>query len=324
MKRRLKEQNQPPMTIIAKLFEILNKEKKKNKTRASLLNAIKEYMPYFNIPEGYELYLLELYVLNYRKDGDYSELKKNNFIDPRYERGKTTSNPRANLYTIAQIPFKGSNLQAYWTKDRNGVPYYKVESYGWYPVYIFKEGKWYEVLERYSSSTSRQMSNANPVEYSKELSTDVYTLTRQEMRMLEQGYSHEEIMKKKIESLKDKSPELTKRKKTAKIHDYYFNQDQTPNSNIKFKVNSVDIEGDKAIVNVDVYDVLRRVNGAEIDTPQNYLRGEIPNLTKEKVENEIKTKLRRELRDYIGKRINYRGEDVKDSTIEFRFNHLKK
>jgi hypothetical protein len=321
MRRILKEQNEPSMPIIARLFGMLNEEKKKNKTRASLLDAIKQYMPYLNIPEGYELYLLELYVLNFRKDGDYSELTKNNFIDPRNERGKTISNTKANLYTIAQLPFKGSNLEAYWTKDRKGVPYYRVSSFGWYPIYIFKEGKWYEVLDRYSSSTGRQMSNANPVEWSSELSDNVYTLTRQEMSLLEDGYSHEEIMRNKLQNLKNKSPELGKRKKTAKLHDYYFNMEQTPNSNIKFKVKSVDVEGDKAIIDIDVIDVLRRVDGREVETPQNYLKGEIPNLNKQKVEDTIKVKLKGELRDYIEKRFRYNADDV--SNMEFRFNHLK-
>jgi hypothetical protein len=321
MKRILKEQNEPSMPIIAKLFRMLNEEKKKNRTRASLLEAIKSFMPYLNIPEGYELYLLELYALNFRKDGDYSELSKNNFVDPRHERGKTTSNTRANLYTIAQLPFRGTKLQAYWTKDRNGVPFYKVESFDWYPIYIYKEGKWYEVLDRYSSSTGRQMRNANPVEWSNELSSNVYTLTRQEMNMLMQGYSHEDIMKNKLQSLKNKSSELGKRKKTAKIHDYYFNRDQSPNSNIKFKVKSVDVEGDKAIVNVDVYDVLRRVDGRGVETPQNYLKGEIPNLDKQKVEDAIKIKLKGELKDYIGTRFRFNADEVPN--MEFKFNHLK-
>jgi hypothetical protein len=40
-------------------------------------------------------------------------------------KGKGTSNPKASQYTIAQLPFKGSNLEGYWSEDRNGKPYYK-------------------------------------------------------------------------------------------------------------------------------------------------------------------------------------------------------
>ena len=103
-----------------------------------------------------------------------------------------------------------------------------------------------------------------------------------------------------------------------------FDGDTYTNTNIKFKVKSVDIEGDKAIVNVDVYDVIKRENDREVPTPQNYLRGEIPNITPEKVENRIKIKLRDELKDYIGSRFKYTDETPPETKIDFRFNHIKK
>ena len=205
-KKLLEQSKEPSMTLIEKLFKLLNEEKKKHKTRAALIEVIKNFSKYVDIPEEYSLYLLELYLLNYNKDGDYSNLSKGNFIDPRTMKGKTTPNTRANLYTIAQMPFKGSNLEGYWAKDWNGKPYYKVASYRWYPIYIYKDNKWYEVTKRYSSSTSKQMSNANPVEWSDYLISTVYTLTQDEMKMLEQGKSHDEIMKSKLEKLKSFEP----------------------------------------------------------------------------------------------------------------------
>ena len=211
-KKLLEQSKEPSMTLIEKLFKLLNEEKKKHKTRAALIEVIKNFSKYVDIPEEYSLYLLELYLLNYNKDGDYSNLTKGNFIDPRTMKGKTTPNTKANLYTIAKMPFKGSNLEGYWDKDWNGNPYYKVVSYRWYPIYIYKDNKWYEVTKRYSSSTSKQMSNANPVEWSDYLISTVYTLTQDEMKMLEQGKSHDEIMKSKLEKLKSFEPELSKRK----------------------------------------------------------------------------------------------------------------
>jgi hypothetical protein len=62
--------------VIVKLFKFLNEQKKINKTRAALMNKIRELAPYLNIPEGFERFLLELYVLNFREDGDYSQLSK--------------------------------------------------------------------------------------------------------------------------------------------------------------------------------------------------------------------------------------------------------
>lgn len=318
----LSEQREPSIPIIVKLFKMLNEEKKKNKTRTSLIQVIERYVPYMNIPSEYALYLLELYLLNYRKDGDYSSLTKENFVDPRKQKGKTTSNPKAKLYTIAQLPFKGSNLEGYWSEDRNGKPYYKVVSYGWYPVYIFKDDKWYEVTETYSSSTSKQMSNANPVNWNDYLENQVYALTPDEMKMLERGNSHEEVMKSKLKKLKSIEPEVSKRKKIVRSWGGY--QHNTPQINIKFKINSIDLDGDKAIVTVDVYDVVKRVNGKGVDTPENYLKGELPNITTNTVENQIISKMRGELKDYVGTRFRYTDEIPPDTKIDFKFNHLKK
>ena len=258
MKRivRLSEQsNEPSLKVVSKLFKLLDEEKKKNRTRASLLDAIKNFAPYMGIPKGFEQYILELYVLNFRKDGDYSNLTKENFVDPRKQSGKVVSNPKAKLYTIAQLPFRGSNLQGYWSEDPKGTPYYKVVSYEWYPIYIFKDDKWYEITNTYSSSTSRQMSNANPVEWGDDTFDSVYTLTADEMKLLERGYSHEDIMKNKVKKLKTIEPDLTKRKKTAKTYNYW-NQDpeqMVPNTNIKFKVKNVTVgDDDSAIVDIDV------------------------------------------------------------------------
>jgi hypothetical protein len=321
LKKILEQSNEPSMAIITRLFKMLNNEKKKHKTRDALIEVIKGYAPYLNIPEKYSFYLLELYLLNYRKDGDYSNLTKDNFVDPRKMKGKVAPNTKASQYTIAQLPFKGSNLEGYWSEDRDGKPYYKVVSYGWYPIYIYKDDKWYESIKSYSSSTSKQMSNANPVSWNDFLDNVVYTLTQDEMKMLEQGKSHEEIMRAKLKKLKSAETELSKRKKTSKTWSY---DQQIPKVNIKFKVKSIDIEDDKAIVTVDIYDVLKREDGKEVPTTQNYLKGEIPNITPKFIEDNIKSKLRDELKDYIGTRSRYTGENSTKTQVEFKFNHLKK
>jgi hypothetical protein len=137
--------------------------------------------------------------------------------------------------------------------------------------------------------------------------------------MLEDGKSHEEIMQIKLKKLKNVEPELSKRKKTSKTWGY---DGQTPQVNTKFKVKSIDIEDDKAVVTVDIYDVLKREGGREVPTTQNYLKGEIPNITPKIIEDNIKTKLRDELKDYIGTRFRY-TENPPKTQVEFKFNHLK-
>ena len=319
----LLEQKEPSMPLIVKLFKVLDEEKKKKKKRAEILEVIENLAPYMNIPPDYALYLLELFLLNYRKDGDYSGLTKGNFIDPRKQQGKTTSNTKANLYTVAQMPFKGGNLIGQWSKDYNGKPYYEVVSYNWYPVYIFKDEKWYEVTGRYSSSTSKQMNNANPVEWSGELQEVVYLLSQEEMKMLKQGATHEEVMKHKLKKLKELEPELIKRKKTAKAFSW-MGDAETANANIKFKIKSIEEEGDKAIVTVDILDVIRRGDNGEEPTPQNYLKGEMQGMTKEKAEEKAKVKIMDILRDYMATRFRHNGEDPPIQNIFFKFNHLKK
>ena len=319
----LLEQREPSMPLIVKLFKVLDEEKKKKKKRAEILEVIENLAPYMNIPPDYALYLLELFLLNYRKDGDYSGLTKGNFIDPRKQQGKTTSNTKANLYTVAQMPFKGGNLIGQWSKDYNGKPYYEVVSYNWYPVYIFKDEKWYEVTGRYSSSTSKQMNNANPVEWSGDLQEVVYLLSQEEMKMLKQGATHEEVMKHKLKKLKELEPELIKRKKTAKAFSW-MGDAETANANIKFKIKSIEEEGDKAIVTVDILDVIRRGDNGEEPTPQNYLKGEMQGMTKEKAEEKAKVKIMDILRDYMATRFRHNGEDPPIQNIFFKFNHLKK
>jgi len=319
----LNEGKEPSTPVILKLFKVLDEEKKKKKKRAEIIEVIEKLAPYMNIPPEYSLYLLELYLLNYRKDGDYSGLTKDNFIDPRKLPGKTTSNTKANLYTVAQMPFKGANLIGRWSKDHKGNPYYEVVSYDWYPVYIFKDDKWYEVTGRYSSSTSKQMSNANPVDWSEELEEPVYLLTQEEMGMLKRGYSHEEVMKHKLKKLKEFEPELIKRKKTAKSYKWY-GEAEAPNANIKFKIKSVEDEGDKAILTVDILDVVYRGDRGEEPTPQNYLKGEMEGMTKEIAEERVKVKIMESLRDYMASRFRYNGEDPPVQNIFFKFNHVKK
>lgn len=307
--------------FVSKLFRILNEEKKKYKTRKELLEAIKSICPYMGIPEGYELYLLELYLLNYREDGNYRNLSKENFVDPRKQRGKTTSNPKSNLYTIAKLPFKGSNLRGYWTKDDKGVPYYLVQSYGWYPIYIFKEGKWYQITDSYSSSTARQLSNANPSRYSEELNTKVYLATRTEMQDLERNATFEDIKANKIEQLKQQEKKLTSKKLggvTAQSPENPY-----PVVKIKYKIKSIDTSVEPSKVTVDIYDVLKTKGRTGLPTPENYLKGELRGVTKEFIEEKLKNKLNRELRDYIGPS-HWWFEHPEDANFVYVFNHLKK
>lgn len=316
-----------PTPIVVKLFNIIGQKKKESKNREELLETIRLYSKYFGIPKGVEQFLLESYMLNYRKDGDYSDLTKEKFIDPRTQKGKKTSNKKASFYTAAQLPFEGSNLNGNWIKDPNRKPQYVVSSYGWYPVLIFKDDKWYEVSERYSSSTGKQINNADPTRYDDELSDIVYLLTKDEMRMIINGSSHEDVMNEKVKKLKGKETEFRKSRVKLGTQDRtydYDTDDYIPGFKVKFKINSVNVEDGIANVIVDVIDVLKLDGRKSIPTPENYLKGEMEGITKEMVEKRIKIELNFNLKDYIGKRIHRFDDLPEDSKIKYTFNHLKK
>lgn len=67
-----------------------------------------------------------------------------------------TSNKESHYYTTNREEFKANNLSAEY---QNGC--YVVKSYGYYPVFIYKDGQWYENESRYSRSTARQMSDTS-------------------------------------------------------------------------------------------------------------------------------------------------------------------
>jgi hypothetical protein len=190
-----------------------------------------------------------------------------------------------------------------------------VKSYGWYPVYIYKEGKWYENFDRYSNSTSKQMLRSRPYTYNSDIDTNVYLMSKKEMEMLESGFSHEDVMKKKKESFRDVSP--SSRLSTAETQGW---TGDIPYLKIKFKISSIEDLGDKNAVNVDIYDVFKTENYKQIPTPENYLKGEIPNVTPEKIEKEVERKLRQNFRQYLGPKLGNQDEEL----VTFRFNHLKK
>ena len=104
----------------------------------------------------------EVYTQNYRPEGDYENLTQETFKDYRGFKQKRTPNNTAWEYSTATIPFKGSNIEGFWDDNSKGEWYYVVQSWGWYPVFLFKNDQWYTVDDTYSSSTSKQMSQSRP------------------------------------------------------------------------------------------------------------------------------------------------------------------
>lgn len=74
-----------------------------------------------------------------------------------------TSNKNARMFVQDRTPFKAHNLEGKW-EEREGVRMYVVRSYGWWPLFAFANGQWYENADRYSVSTSKQRSQCHPHE----------------------------------------------------------------------------------------------------------------------------------------------------------------
>jgi hypothetical protein len=310
------EKGLSPVEVI--LFKKLNQEKEKGKlkTKPELKDYIKNISEYLGLPEKTEIYYTELYRKNYRKDGKYDEITKNDLIDPKDLPGLTISNTSADKYTSTQMPFRGTNLDGFWRADNKGVPMYVVLSYGWYPLYLFKNGVWYEVVERYSSSTGRQMSNASPFRYSEKLDSNVYWATPDEMKMLMRGTTHEEFLKNKIETFEKKAgEEISQRKRSMSSYEIGGGN----HLKIKFKIKNLRKQGNRGVVDVDVYGVVDQRKNINID----YLNNK-EGFNKEMVEKRLIGKLGRELEKYVGQVLHYYGDGYEPGKhlIDFNFNHI--
>jgi hypothetical protein len=325
--------------IAVKIFnyvDSLRKENPKYKTRSEIEELIGRTLTYMGMEEGLKKYYTELYIANRKKTKKWEDLGPEDIIDPRTLAGKTTTNPNAYQYTKAMLPFKGSNLQGLWEKDRKGIPIYVVLSYRWYPIFLNKEGRWYEVVDRYSSSTARQIYNSDPTQLStrwdKNLEVPVYLVNPDEMKKLRNGLNHEELMIGKRERLLGSREDLQKKRaqfsKTWGDASWPRIQGEEPEvpTKIKYKIKDVIQKDNKVIIQVDIVDVKIRRGNVGIDTPQNYLKGELPGITKEKIEKSVKSDLVRNFKEFIGNRLPsyYENLDLKDSLIDFEFNHVKK
>ena len=69
-----------------------------------------------------------------------------------------TANIRGRELVLNKIPFKGSNTHSKYYDNGS----YVVFSYDWYPIYLYKDGQWFENEDGYSMSTKKQMNQLRP------------------------------------------------------------------------------------------------------------------------------------------------------------------
>jgi hypothetical protein len=164
------------------------------------------------------------------------------------------------------------------------------------------------------------MRNSNPVRYNDELESKIYLLTREELEMLQRNSNHDQIMKNKLEILGSKSGEFLDKKKKS---DTNYAGNWNNKYKVKYKIDSIDTSGEKGIITVNIYDVVKVLGNAAIPTPENYLKNELGPITKEKVESDLERTLNEKFKRFVGRRIDRGSNLPEDSQIEYRFNHLK-
>ena len=194
--RILKEEQESPVLNKKEilLFKYINDNKQKSGTKSEMINFIKEMLRYFNMPQSEANMYYEIYTANFRPDGDYENLTKENFKDYRQFKQRKVTNNTAYEYATAKMPFKGSNLEGQWGVNNNNDWYYAISSYGWYPIFLFINNQWYRTLDTYSSSTRKQMSQVNPVKYDSNLRANVMSVTKGEMeRLIDGRYNVERV-----------------------------------------------------------------------------------------------------------------------------------
>lgn len=190
IKRVLKEEQEGPVLTKNEiiLFKQINDNKKDVGTKDKMVAFIKGLLRYFNIPQDKARFYYEVYTANYRPEGDYENLTKENFKDYKYFKQQKVANNSAYEYANAKMPFKGSNVEGKWDVNKNNDWYYVIISWGWYPVFLYINDMWYRNLDTYSSSTRKQMSQVDPVKYDSKLNSNVMTVTKGEMELLMGGY----------------------------------------------------------------------------------------------------------------------------------------
>ena len=216
IKRILREEQETPVLTKKEilLFKYINDNKQKAGTKSEMIKFIQEMLRYFGMPLNEATMYYEIYTANFRPDGDYENLTKENFKDYRLFKQRKVANNSAYEYATAKMPFKGSNVEGQWNVNNNNDWYYEIKSYGYYPVFLFINNQWYRTLDTYSPSTRKQMSQVNPVKYDSNLKSDVISVTKGEMeRLIDGRYNLERVNTDRVSNFVNRKDNVTNQSK---------------------------------------------------------------------------------------------------------------
>lgn len=135
-----------------KILDILSKEGFNGSTSyATILQFLNSHMSIKNM-EAFEIY--QLHKDNWRTFDSEPDLIRKDISKRKIK----TANIRGRELVLNKIPFKGSNTHSKYYDNGS----YVVFSYDWYPIYLHKDGQWFENEDGYSMSTKKQMSQLRP------------------------------------------------------------------------------------------------------------------------------------------------------------------
>jgi len=268
-----------------KLFKFINRFKKELGDRSTMIRFIENSLSTFGIPKNEANKYYELYTLNYRPDGDYENVTKSNFKDPKiYSKQKRTTNAGAREFTSNKLPFAGSNLSGEWTNTRDNEWAYIVKSYGWYPIYVFKYNKWFEVDNTYSSSTSKQMRQSYPVKYNSDLKDMAIIVNNNEINQVINGHlKPEDLLSTRansfIESMKTKQK---KKELTTFTHGWGDKKVR-----VRYLISSVRKAGSMYKITVDVMNVDKFIGNKLDREAGDFFNDEMENIDRDLIKKYI-------------------------------------
>ena len=231
-----------------RLFKLLNNKKHELGTKEEMTDFIIMMLKLMGKPTHRASFYYEVYTQNYRPEGDYENLTQETFKDYRGFKQKRTPNNTAWEYSTATIPFKGSNIEGFWEQNSKGEWYYVVQSWGWYPVFLFKNDQWYTVDDTYSSSTSKQMAQSRPRIYFDQLNSEVVSVSKTEIKDLMNGKGLEDVEQKRYGDFVSSKESLSKLPAKTKTFGWSWND----KIKATFKITNIETENDDVIFEITV------------------------------------------------------------------------
>jgi hypothetical protein len=279
-------------------------QKKLPLSQSQIIDEFIKLLPMINVDKKFAKTYYNVFKHNFREDGNYSEITWQEFKGSENWESRKIPNSKASEFVNNLRPFKGSNLSAEWV-TKNGKHYYEVNSYGYYPIYIYYDNKWYGNLNRYSVTTAKHMSNTRPHD-------EITWLSQNEMKNFAYYQSFNEIISNRRQKILSDKNNYIGRKITFKNFNLGIR--------IIFKITDISEVENGLVMKIDVEDVFISDRNFKPKSNENYLLGEIPNVNREVVEDLIINYISND--DYY-RYLELSSDNELIKTYDFEFNHLK-